>query len=645
MPAAPPDAVLYHSWPRADGSVRLEYLSDGAEELLEASADEVAALFTAGRLPLDGVDAAEFYRAAGESLANHAAWRAEFGWVGPKTGRRRWLRACDFPRRTPDGVPYFVGVVTDQTEQAAVELELTLSEERLRTALRAANLLVWDVDRRTGRVSYSDPMGEFYGVPEVGPDPTPDEAALVLHPDAREQARAEMRAALGRDEPYTVEFRGAADAPDGGPRWFAVSGRSVFGPDGQWARHIGVAADVTARRRVEADRQALDRQLAEARRYDSLGVMAGGLAHDFNNLLTVILGNAEVAKAAAAPGSMAAGCLEEIEAAGRRAAHLCAQMTAYAGVGRMQVGAVDAAALFRQMESALRTDAAPANFALTVAPDLPPLAAEPFQVRQAVRNVVTNAGEATASDGWVRVDVTAGTVAPADSGTFVLPAPPGEYVVVRVADTGAGMTAEVKAKAFDPFFSTRFAGRGLGLAAVLGIVRGHRGGVRLSSAPGRGTVVELFYPVAAAVPRRPDLPGELLPSRPTSAAAGGTVLVCDDEVNVRELIASLLEDDGFRVCRAKDVADGVAAFAREPERFALAVVDLVMPGGSGYDVVRRLRQLRPGLPAVIVSGFADREMPPDLPAGGPTVVLPKPFRLEQLTATVTGVLNQTPAGG
>jgi two-component system response regulator PilR (NtrC family) len=122
------------------------------------------------------------------------------------------------------------------------------------------------------------------------------------------------------------------------------------------------------------------------------------------------------------------------------------------------------------------------------------------------------------------------------------------------------------------------------------------------------------------------------------------VLVCDDEVNVRELIASLLEDDGFRVCRAKDVADGVAVFAREPDGFVLAVVDLIMPGGSGYDVVRRVREVRPGLPAVLVSGFADRELPPDLPAGGPTVVLPKPFRLEQLATTVAAVLNQTPAG-
>jgi len=220
------------------------------------------------------------------------------------------------------------------------------------------------------------------------------------------------------------------------------------------------------------------------------------------------------------------------------------------------------------------------------------------------------------------------------------------------------MTGEVKGKAFDPFFSTRFAGRGLGLAAVLGILKGHRGGVRLASAVGRGTVVELYFPLSNTPAERsilpppsgafpsptrpaPPKPGDhrAPDSPPPSATARGTVLVCDDELNIRELIATVLEGDGFRVVRARDGTEGVAAFAREPGGFVLAVVDLLMPGLGGHEVVRRVRQLRPGLPAVLVSGFADRELPADVRASGPTTLLPKPFRLEQLSAVVGQLLR------
>jgi PAS domain S-box-containing protein len=637
-------------------------MSEGAERLLEVTADELAALFNSARMPLFGVHPDQFYRSAAESLAAHTPWRAEFGYIGPKTARRLWLRASDFPCRTPDGVRYFVGVITDLTAQFAVEMELTLSEERLRTALRASRLLAWDLDRHSGALNYSDHCGEFHGVPGVGAAPSPEEARRVIHPDDRERVQAELADALTRGDPYAIEYRGAAPDADGRPRWFVSNGQAVFDSTGQWVRRLGVVSEVTARKRAEAEREELDRQLNEARRYESLGVLAGGIAHDFNNLLTVILGNAAVVRAGVGAGPLD-GPLADIEAACKRAAHLCSQMTAYAGVGRMAVGPVDAAALLRQSEPTLRADAAAARFTLTAPPALPPLCGEPFQIRQAVRNLVTNAAEATPPGGWVKVEAGRRVVGEGESGAYVLPPPAGEYLMIRVADSGCGMTPAVKAKAFDPFFSTKFAGRGLGLAAVLGIVRGHRGGVRLSSAPDRGTVVELLFPVVATtatpmplpppsgayppptsrdatpppVPRWPTPP--TLPTLP-GLPDRGRVLVCDDELNIRELIASVLEGEGFQVVRAKDGADGVAASRREGGPFVLAVVDLVMPGMGGHDVIRHLRQTYPGLPAVLVTGFADRELPADVRTTGPTALLPKPFRLEQLTAMVSDLAAQ-----
>ena len=659
-----PDAVLYQSWPHADGTVRLEYMSDGADRLLEVPAEELSALFNSARLPLFGTNPDRFYRSAAESLAAHTPWRAEFGYVGPTSGRRRWLRASDFPCRTPDGVPYFVGVITDLTAQFATEMELTLSEERLRTALRVSNLLAWDLDRHTGQLHYSDHCGEYHGVPEVGAAPSAEQASLVVHPDDRERVRVEIAAALTCDDPYAIEYRGAAADADGHPRWFVSNGQAVFDSDGRWVRRLGVVSEVTARKRAEAEREELDRQLNEARRYESLGVLAGGIAHDFNNLLTVILGNAAVVRAGVGAGPLD-GPLADIESACKRAAHLCSQMTAYAGVGRMAVGPVDAAALLRQSEPTLRADAGAARFTLTAPPGLPQLVGEPFQIRQAVRNLVTNAAEATPPGGWVKVEAGRRVVGEGESGAYVLPPPAGEYLMIRVADSGCGMTPAVKAKAFDPFFSTKFAGRGLGLAAVLGIVRGHRGGVRLATAPDRGTVVELLLPVVAtptaAKPMLLPPPSGAYPS-PTSREATpppvprwptpptlptlpglpdrGRVLVCDDELNIRELIASVLEGEGFKVVRAKDGADGVAVFRRDPTGFVLAVVDLVMPSVGGHDVIRHLRQTHPALPAILVTGFADRELPADVRTTGPTALLPKPFRLEQLTAMVDDLTGQ-----
>jgi len=784
---SPPDAVLYRSWPLPEGGVRLEYMSDGAEQLLEVPADELARLFNTSSLPLFGVNEADFYRVAIESYVRHAPWRAEFGYVGPRSGRRMWLRAADFPHQTPEGEPYFVGVLSDQTAaktteeetarsyrrlsthldtvplaviewdedfrvkrwspqaealfgwsaeemvgrhpdevrwvhptdkarvdrtmsallsgverkalsvhrnltksgrelvvewhtsalldpdgrlvsflsfardlttQFATELELTLSEERLRTALRASGMLAWDTDRHTGQTYYSDHCGEFHGVEGVGASPAQEEAPRVVHPDDLERVQREIAAAVSSDATYSIEYRGAAPGGDGLPRWFVSTGRPILDPNGKWVRRLGVVVEVTARKREEAEREELDRQLNEARRYESLGVLAGGIAHDFNNLLTVILGNAAVVRSGVGGGSPLDAHLGEIETACKRAAHLCSQMTAYAGVGRMSVGPVDAGALLRQLEPTLRADAGAARFTLSVAPDLPPLHGEPFQVRQAVRNVVTNAGEATPPGGWVKVEVERRVVREGESGAYVLAPPPGEYVAVRVSDSGSGMTVEVKAKAFDPFFSTRFAGRGLGLAAVLGIVRGHRGGVRLSSALNRGTLVELLFPIAAApadqrmLPPssgsfpsptrapRPSISPITPPAVPLSPPPDrGTVLVCDDELNIRELIASVMEADGFRVVRARDGTAGVSAFQSEPEAFVLAVVDLLMPGLGGHDVIRQLRKTRPGLPAVVVTGFADREVPTDVRTTGPTTLLPKPFRLEQLSAVVADLLT------
>jgi signal transduction histidine kinase/CheY-like chemotaxis protein len=491
---APPmtglSGVLYHSWPRPDGSLHLEFLSAGAEEMLEATAAEVSAWLTAGTMPLVGVDAAAFYATVGDSVRRHEPWAAEFGYVGPRSGRVRWLRAQDFPCESPTGVPYFTGVLLDIT-------------------------------------AWKD---------------------------------AEARAA-----------------------------------------------------RECATRAELDRQLAEARQYEALGVLAGGIAHDFNNLLTVILGNASIAREEVTDPAVAAQ-MADIESAAVRAADLCGQLTAYAGVGRMAVGPVDLAGLLAENGTAFRAAAGRAALTVHAADGLPTVTGDPRQLRQLIQNLIANGAEAMDGAGTVAV-----RVEPADD----------DRVRIRVTDSGRGMDAATQARMFDPFFTTKFTGRGLGLAAVKGVVRGHKGAIRVASEPGRGTTVEIDLP-AAGVER----PNPLFDPAPATARPALAALVVDDEMNVRELIASALEDNGYRVTMAANGLSAVALVEADPMAFAVAVVDLMMPDLTGDEVIRRLRRLRPGLPVVIASGYSDRPLPDDVLTSGPTAVLPKPFRLDALTSVV-----------
>jgi signal transduction histidine kinase/CheY-like chemotaxis protein len=477
---------------------------------------------------------------------------------------------------------------------------------------------------------------------------------VCAHPADRDRAKQAAAAAMAAGGAIRYGFRGAGDTPDGNPRWFEVSGQAMRDAAGRLMRAIGVTADVTERKRVEREREALDRQLTEARRYDSLGLLAGGIAHDFNNLLTTILGNAGLARADVPPGSSTATCLADIEAACQRAANLCSQLTAYAGVGRLAVGPVDLAALLRQAEQVLRADAGRAAVTIRAPADLPPVTGEAFQIRQAIRNLVTNAGEAVGTaDGAVLIEVEETAIPfvnPVSCDDQLPPPAPGRYLLVRVTDTGGGMTPDTAGRAFDPFFSTKFAGRGLGLAAVRGIVKGHKGGIRLRSTPGEGTTLELLLPVAtcggdAVISVATDSSVVSAPARRPRPRPGPHVLVVDDEANIRDLIASLLEDDGLTVEASGDGAEAVRVFARDPHRYALAVVDLIMPGLGGQDVIRELRALRPGLPTVVVSGFSDRELPADVRTGGPTALLPKPFRIDQFAAVVNATLGTSGMSG
>ena len=300
----------------------------------------------------------------------------------------------------------------------------------------------------------------------------------------------------------TATFQTEVFNRSGGRRTIEVALTLRQGADGP--QFEGVARDITDRVQAEEERLRLERRLQDARRMESLGVLAGGIAHDFNNLLTVILGNSDLVLDELAARSPARQSLEDIKQASLRASDLCRQMLAYAGGGRYQVQDIDLHQLVDDVLSQART-LIPASVDLQICldPDLPPVRGEAGQLRPLVLALVTNAVEALDGGGGV-IRVALGLkqcrredfADPADADLGLGAPAEGPYVCLEVSDTGPGMSPEIRQKIFEPFFTTKFTGRGLGLPAALGIVRGHHGFIKVQSEPGVGSVFRVFLPPA-----------------------------------------------------------------------------------------------------------------------------------------------------
>ena len=321
----------------------------------------------------------------------------------------------------------------------------------------------------------------------------------------------------------------------------------VSEPGGGVVALVGVTRDVTTTREAEEARRLIDQQLQETQKLESLGVLAGGIAHDFNNLLTGVLGNISLARLQLENPDATSSHLDGIETSAMRAADLCQQMLAYAGKGRFHEQRLDLGALITDMLPLLKLSVAKGvSLRVDIGPGLPAMYGDPTQMRQVVLNLVTNASDAIAGTGTIEIRL---FVVESDASMLAELVPPiGPdgglgYLVLEISDTGCGMTPEMQARVFEPFYTTKFTGRGLGLAVVHGIVRGHRGGVRVESAPQLGTTFSVAVP---AITQPADPLSRLAPATEPWRSTG-VVLVADDEDLVRDVADTMLRRVGFEV--------------------------------------------------------------------------------------------------
>jgi signal transduction histidine kinase/CheY-like chemotaxis protein len=395
-------------------------------------------------------------------------------------------------------------------------------------------------------------------------------------------------------------------------------------------RHVGMALLKIALLR---ERAAAEERLLAAQKLDSLGVLAGGIAHDFNNLMVGVIGNAQLVTRQLPADSALQPLLDAILYAGERAAKLAGQLLAYAGKSEAEVTRVDLHSVVEATVDLVRASMSDVDFALSIACDPTPIECNLAQVEQVVLNLLINAAEALVDrDQPIRVQVTEVHLDEAEASRYapIRPAP-GRYVALEIVDRGCGMPPEVQARMFEPFYTTKFTGRGLGLSAVLGIVKQHGGAVRITSLPDVGTTFVIVWPAAAravapAVPADP----------PRDVGEGHTILLVDDEPLVGNAIQAILQQRGFGCVLTDGGRAGIARFEERPDDFDLALVDLTMPGVGGRAVLRRLRELRPQLPVVLMSGYTEHDVRAELDER--TAFIKKPFLSEELYAVICAVL-------
>jgi len=410
---------------------------------------------------------------------------------------------------------------------------------------------------------------------------------------------------------------------------------------GEITHYATVARDISKRIAAEQEREKMQSQMEHAQRLESLGVLAGGIAHDFNNILTTIMGNAAMAerKALKSPHDMPK-YLGNIVESSEKAAELCKQMLAYSGKGRFVVKAIDLSVMVESITKLLEISIAKGvvlKYHLTE--NLPAVEADIAQLQQVIMNLVINASDAIGDKSGVIFIATG--VMQADSVYLAetclddqLPA--GRYVYLEVSDTGCGMNKQTQTKLFEPFFTTKFTGHGLGMSAVLGIVRGHHGAIKVYSEPGRGTTFKVLLPIS-------DEQAEVISHQAASNdewRGSGTILIVDDEETIRETAAMMLEDMGFKTLTATDGIDGVRVYLKYQDEIVGVLMDMTMPKMDGKSCFTELRRINKQVKVILSSGYNEQEATSRFAGQGLAGFIQKPYTPDALQMKMQQILNE-----
>jgi PAS domain S-box-containing protein len=539
----------------------------------------------------------------------------------------RWYETNAYPQS--HGLSLFSLDITDRKHAEEMMRE---AGDRLRLAPEAARIGTWTYDVVKHRFTCSPELERIFGA-AGGPAAGIEEAFFgLIHPEDRDEARQVVTSAIERRSPYEVQFR--YRHASGETRWMLSRGNVCPDSSGFPGRVVGIGIDITDQKRSEE-------QLRHTQKLESLGVLAGGIAHDFNNLLVGVMGNAGLAAESLPAGHAVRDQLNEIVLAGQKAAHLTRQMLAYAGKGKFVMEKLDLSIIIRDTERLLRSSILKnVDLRLDLGANLPCVEADAGQMQQLIMNLVINAAEAIADQQCGTVLVRTG-LRRIDEDTQLRSQEiaPGNYVAIEVHDSGIGMDEATQARIFEPFFTTKFVGRGLGLSAVSGIVRSHKGALNVTSSPGKGASFQVLLP-AVSGSRKLVEPG----AAGANLQGTGSVLVVDDESCVRNLAQMTLRRFGYTVLVAEDGVAAIELLQQARHRISVVVLDLSMPRMSARQVVQRIQTGWPEARILLSSGYDEEEALGRFAGTRFAGFLQKPYTPVQLAEKVKAAIGAVETG-
>ena len=517
---------------------------------------------------------------------------------------------------------FFMGIVAamgyelsrDVLRAARLSDDLRESQERMALATDAVNLGIWIRDLVRNEIWATDKWRELLGFAKS------ERIELngflqKLHPEDREAVSQTLAKALRDEGGYETEYR-VVRSPDGQTRWIASRGRVEFNRAGKPVLMRGASLDITTRKQVEEE-------LFRGRKLESLGVLAGGIAHDFNNFLTIIAGNIALAKMHLKPADPVYDILEQAAVASKRATSLALQLLTF-GKGGAPVrrpspldGVVKDAVDLARAGATVTID-------LVIAGDLWSAEIDTEQIGQALYNILLNARQAMPEGGIIEVRAE-NVVFDGDSPSLRN----GGYVMISVRDHGCGIEADVLPRIFDPYFTTKQSGSGLGLATVHAIIAKHEGRITVQSIPGGETTFSVYLPACKAAQPAESGVGQQLQT------GSGRILVMDDEEALRTLLAQILKRLGYEVECARDGTEAINLYQKAKDsgrRFDIVLVDLTIPGGmGGKEVAARLREVDDSVILIVSSGYSNTPIMSEFRKYGFDDVLSKPWTPVQLS--------------
>ena len=558
------------------------------------------------------------------------------GYSPTQEGTPKWWEVIITPVKGADGHPEkLLAVSRDITARKQSETELLLRGEALANSERFLKTII---DSEPECIKMLDIDGNLLMMNRAGLEiieadsfeQVKGKCVLPLVTDTYKDAFMVLTKQVFQGNSGTLEFESIG--LKGRHSWLESHAVPFRDERGEIVALLGITRDITEGKRLEEERQSLEKQVLHAQKLESLGVLAGGIAHDFNNILMAIIGNADLALMRINKESPVIENLHRIEQAAARAADLAKQMLAYSGKGKFVIEDLDLNILMEEMLHMLEVSISKkAVLRLNLTSSLPTVEADATQIRQIVMNLVINASEAVGEKSGV-IAISTGCM---DCDKSYLKdvwlaenLMSGLYVYLEIADNGCGMDKTTLSKLFDPFFTTKFTGRGLGMAAVHGIVRGHKGAIRVYSEPDKGSTFKILLPAS-------NRPPEIFngTTHHDDWKGHGKVLLVDDEETVRGIGSEMLKELGFTPITANDGIEAVEQFNNNPD-IAFVILDLTMPHMDGEQCFRELKKLKSDVKVIISSGFSEHEVTQKFAGKGLSGFIQKPYKLSVLKETL-----------